>query len=54
MPEIKYGDKVIKYEFLENQNLKTHYITVEKGIGVILKGKSISITKEKVIICFQF
>jgi predicted metal-dependent hydrolase len=50
MPEVRYGDKVIKYEFVERVNLKAHYITVEKGVGVILKGKTIPETKQKELI----
>jgi predicted metal-dependent hydrolase len=42
MPSVKYGNKTIEYNFLLKEGLKSHYITVEKGIGVILKGKSIS------------
>lgn len=41
MPKVKYGDRVIEYSFLEKNNLKSHYITVEKGQGVVLKGKAI-------------
>ena len=39
MPEVYYGDKKIEYAIQEKEGLKNHYITVEKGRGVILKGK---------------
>ena len=42
MPSVQYGHKTIEYSFLEKEKLKSHYITVAKGDGVILKGKSIS------------
>lgn len=42
MPRVKYGQKTIEYTFLPKEGLNSHYITVEKGVGVILKGKSIS------------
>ncbi len=42
MPEVYYGDKRIEYTIQENDGLKNHYITVEKGKGVVLKGKPIS------------
>lgn len=42
MPSVKYGTKTIEYELLEKDNLQAHYITVQKGEGVILKGKKIS------------
>lgn len=41
MSRVQYGNKTIEYSFLPKEELKSHYITVEKGIGVILKGKSI-------------
>ena len=42
MPSVQYGLRTIEYSFLEKEELKSHYITVAKGDGVILKGKSIS------------
>ncbi|WCO03419.1 M48 family metallopeptidase [Psychroserpens ponticola] len=42
MPNVKYGHKTIEYKVLEKSSLKSHYISVEKGEGVILKGKPIS------------
>ena len=42
MPSVQYGHKTIEYTFLPKEGLNSHYITVEKGIGVILKGKTIS------------
>ncbi len=50
MPEIKYGNKTIEYTFLEKVGLKSHYITVEKGKGVTLKGNQISIEKSDKLI----
>ena len=42
MPKVQYGNKTIDYSFLQKDSLKSHYITVEKGSGVVLKGKPIS------------
>lgn len=42
MPSVQYGNRTIDYTFLEKESLKSHYITVQKGVGVILKGKTIS------------
>ncbi|SRX73376.1 M48 family metallopeptidase [Aequorivita antarctica] len=50
MPEIKYGHKTIEYTILEKEGLKSHYITVEKGKGVTLKGNLISIEKSDKLI----
>ena len=41
MPSVQYGDKTIEYTLDVKEGLKSHYISVEKGVGVILKGKSI-------------
>jgi hypothetical protein len=42
MPKIAYGKKMIEYSIKENDELKSHYITVERGNGVVLKGKAIT------------
>ena len=42
MPEVRYGDKTIEYSIQERNELKTHYIIVEKNHGVILKGSQIT------------
>jgi predicted metal-dependent hydrolase len=43
MYSVQYGNKTIKYSIVEKEGLKSYYISVEKGVGVILKGKPISI-----------
>lgn len=50
MPSVQYGHKIIEYSFKEKERLKSHYITVDKGDGVILKGKSISDDKAQKLI----
>lgn len=45
MNSVAYGNRTIEYAIEENNKLKSHYITVEKGRGVVLKGKVVS--KEK-------
>ncbi|MEY5048137.1 MAG: hypothetical protein RLZZ175_1496 [Bacteroidota bacterium] len=42
MPSVQYGHKTIEYTFLTKEGLKSHYISVEKGLGVVLSGKAIS------------
>ncbi|CAM1341811.1 M48 family metallopeptidase [Tenacibaculum amylolyticum] len=42
MPKVVYGHSTIEYSFLEKNNLKSHYITVQRDTGVILKGKAVS------------
>jgi hypothetical protein len=41
MPEVYYGNQKIAYAFQQKEGLKNHYITVEKGKGVVLKGKQL-------------
>lgn len=51
MPEVKYGTKVIQFALEEKEGLKSHYITVEKNAGVVLKGTPVSESKaEKLIL----
>ena len=50
MPSVQYGNKTIAYSFKEKGKLKSHYITVDKGDGVVLKGKSISEEKAQQLI----
>ncbi|MDC6387530.1 SprT family zinc-dependent metalloprotease [Maribacter sp. PR1] len=50
MPSVQYGHKTITYSFKEKEKLKSHYITVDKGDGVVLKGKSISDEKAQKLI----
>ena len=50
MPSVTYGHKTINYTVLEKEQLKSHYITVEKGAGVVLKGKLIPETTAEQLI----
>ncbi len=45
MPKVKYGNSVIDYSILEKDGLKSHYISVQKGVGVVLKGKAVPLYK---------
>lgn len=42
MRRVQYGSRTIEYSTLEKQELKSHYITVEKDSGVVLKGKPVA------------
>jgi hypothetical protein len=50
MPEVTYGDKIISYTPLIKDGLKSHYISVQKGAGVTLKGKAIPIEQANKLI----
>lgn len=45
MRSVRYGKNTIKYSILIKNGLKSHYISVEKGKGVTLKGKELPIEK---------
>ena len=42
MPSVKYGGKTIEYSRYEKDGLKSHYISVDRHSGVVLKGKHVS------------
>ncbi|WP_159468311.1 M48 family metallopeptidase [Dyadobacter sp. 3J3] len=50
MRKVKYGSTFIEYSFHENESLKSHYITVEKNEGVVLKGKPVAPEKSDQLI----
>ena len=41
MPSVRYGQQSIDYSILIKDGLKSHYISVQKGDGVVLKGKAV-------------
>ena len=43
MYSVQYGNKTIEYSIAVKEGLKSYYISVEKGFGIILRGKPISI-----------
>lgn len=42
MPKVSYGHKEIDYTIEEKGGLKSHYISVERLKGVVLKGKAVT------------
>ena len=50
MHKVLYGNKTIEYTIQEKNGLKSHYITVERGNGVVLKGEPVSIEKAQRLI----
>lgn len=42
MRRVVYGSRIIEYSILERDNLKAHYITVDRESGVVLKGKPVT------------
>lgn len=50
MPRVLYGNRTIDYSIQERNGLKSHYITVERGNGVVLKGEPVSVEKSQQLI----
>lgn len=50
MPKVQYGNKTIEYSIQEKEGLKSHYISVEKKNGVVLKGKPIPSEKADALV----
>lgn len=50
MPRVLYGNRTIDYSIQERNGLKSHYITVERGKGVVLKGDPVSVEKSQQLI----
>ena len=50
MPEIKFGDQVIKFEFEINNGLKHHYLRINADKTVVVKGRKISLKEAEFII----
>lgn len=50
MPRVLYGNRTIDYSIQERKGLKSHYITVERGNGVVLKGEPVSVEKSQQLI----
>lgn len=50
MPNVQYGNKTIDYTFQPKEGLKSHYISVQKDVGVILKGDPIPVEKAQAMI----
>jgi len=50
MLSVIYGKQTIEYSVVVKESLKSHYISVQKGVGVILKGKKISLEQSHKLI----
>lgn len=50
MPKVQYGSRTIEYTIQEKEGLKSHYISVEKKNGVVLKGKPIPAEKADALV----
>jgi len=50
MPILQYGQTAIEWQFQSDDSLKRHYITVEHGQPVILRGPSIGLPEQEVLV----
>ena len=50
MPKVQYGSRTIEYTIQEKEGLKSHYISVEKKAGVVLKGTAIPSEKADALV----
>ena len=50
MPKVQYGSRTIEYTIQEREGLKSHYISVEKNKGVIMKGTPIPAGKADALV----
>jgi predicted metal-dependent hydrolase len=50
MSNVQYGSRTIEYTFLPKEGLKSHYISVQKDAGVVLKGSPVPLEKEQALI----
>ncbi|WP_017732541.1 M48 family metallopeptidase [Nafulsella turpanensis] len=50
MPSVRYGNRTIEYTIQEKEGLKSHYISVEKKTGVVLKGTPIPAEKADALV----
>lgn len=50
MPSVQYGSRTIEYTIQEKEGLKSHYISVEKNKGVVLKGAPLPAEKADALV----
>lgn len=50
MPRLSYGQTVIDWQFQLNAELKRHYVTVERGRPVLLRGPWVEVTKQEALV----
>ncbi|EAY25965.1 M48 family metallopeptidase [Microscilla marina] len=50
MPEVQYGNTTIHYSLATKAGLHSHYIVIEKGKGVVLKGAPVSLEESQTLV----
>jgi predicted metal-dependent hydrolase len=50
MPRLQYGQTVIDWRFQPDANLKRHYVTVERGRAVLLRGPVVEAQEQEALV----
>lgn len=50
MPSVQYGQSSIEWRFQPDAKLKRHYLTVERGQPVLLRGPRVGIDEQALVL----
>ena len=50
MPQLQYGQTIIEWQFQPDSQLKRHYVTVERGRPVLLRGPLVSEQEQEALV----
>lgn len=50
MPRLQYGQTTIEWQFQPNEALKRHYVTVERGRSVLLRGPWVALPEQEALV----
>lgn len=50
MPLLQYGQSTIEWQFQPDAKLKRHYVTVERGRPVLLRGPVVDVTEQEALV----
>lgn len=50
MPRLQYGETIIEWQFQQDDGLKRHYVTVERGRTVLLRGPWVAVPEQEVMV----
>jgi len=50
MPRLQYGETIIEWQFQSDDGLKRHYVTVERGRPVLLRGPWVEVPEQEALV----
>ncbi|MEF9442230.1 DUF45 domain-containing protein [Burkholderia sp. 1B3(2022)] len=50
MPRLQYGETTIEWQFQPDAGLKRHYVTVERGHPVLLRGPWVEVSEQEALV----